>query len=142
MWKALTIDMGWTYAEWQKSVAPASVPVKEAEDMTPAEFRTEVRAAVQAELAEFHAASGTIKAGDYSTRIGRDAFNQSLPNPFNLVGTKTTAWEVLADTAEAVIQLRAEHEAIQLQLGRLETYLGQVLSIVQGGAGEPPAPQA
>lgn len=36
MWKALTIDMGWTYAEWQKSVAP---PEKE-EDLvtTQAEF--------------------------------------------------------------------------------------------------------
>lgn len=32
MWKALTIDMGWTYAEWQKSVTPpkpAKPPVEE-----------------------------------------------------------------------------------------------------------------
>lgn len=26
MWKALTIDMGWTYAEWQRSVAPQPAP--------------------------------------------------------------------------------------------------------------------
>lgn len=26
MWKALTIDMGWSVAEWQRSIAPASTP--------------------------------------------------------------------------------------------------------------------
>lgn len=29
MWKALTIDMGWTYAEWQRSVAPPAKPTEE-----------------------------------------------------------------------------------------------------------------
>lgn len=29
MWKALTIDMGWTYAEWLKSVTPTAKPPQE-----------------------------------------------------------------------------------------------------------------
>lgn len=31
MWKALTIDMGWTYAEWQRSIQPPPVPPKGAD---------------------------------------------------------------------------------------------------------------
>jgi len=40
MWKALTIDMGWTYAEWQRSVS-------EEEDVRPSEWTTEDRNAVR-----------------------------------------------------------------------------------------------
>lgn len=35
MWKALTIDMGWTYEEWQRSVAPPPVTQEEEEMGTP-----------------------------------------------------------------------------------------------------------
>ena len=35
MWQALTIDMGWTYAEWQRSVAPPKPPAKQEDDDMP-----------------------------------------------------------------------------------------------------------
>ena len=33
MWKALTIDMGWTYAEWQRSVAPEEDDMPNADEI-------------------------------------------------------------------------------------------------------------
>lgn len=53
-------------------------------------------------LSEFFAPSGSQDTGTYSSRIGRDAFNQDLPNPFDASRPKTEAWRLLKNTADAV----------------------------------------
>lgn len=58
-------------------------------------------------LAEFFATGGQHSDGSYSSRIGRDAFNQDLPNPFNPTGVKTEAWRLMQNTAMAVQRVEA-----------------------------------
>jgi hypothetical protein len=49
MWKALTIDMGWTYDEWLASTASVDVPAKDWSDMA---TKDDFKAAIREVLAE------------------------------------------------------------------------------------------
>jgi hypothetical protein len=60
MWQALTIDMGWTYAEWQRSVAPQE------DDMpTPEEYAAAVWAHRLVDPRSTTEPRGTKPAGDF-----------------------------------------------------------------------------
>lgn len=67
-------------------------------DMTP----TEVKAAMKEALTEFFAVSvnGSAATGTQTSRIGKNALDQGVPNPIR--GGKTEAWRLLADIAAAV----------------------------------------
>lgn len=78
-------------------------------------------------LTKFFAAAGEPAEGTYTSRIGRDALNQSIPNPFS--GGKTAAWQVLQNTASSA--------------QRVEQVLGAILAGVQFENAEvPPGAQA
>ncbi len=63
-------------------------------------------------LAEFFATAGATGEGNYTSRIGRNAWDQSLPNPFSKDRPKTTAWAVLQNNAAELIALRAQMAAL------------------------------
>jgi hypothetical protein len=74
-------------------------------------------------LTKFFAPSGDPADGTYTTRIGRDALNQSVPNPF--AGGKTSAWQLMQNTASSA--------------QRTEQVLGAILAGVQFENAEVPA---
>ncbi len=63
-------------------------------------------------LAEFFATSGATAEGTYSSRIGRNAWDQALPNPFSKDRPKTTAWAVLQNNAAAILAMQAQLAAL------------------------------
>jgi hypothetical protein len=65
-------------------------------------------------LTEFFAPTGKIADGSYSSRIGQNAFNQSVPNPFDPTGKKTEAWRLLQNTAQAVKALAASQGVVDV----------------------------
>lgn len=80
MWQALTIDMGWTYAEWQRSTAP----VPEEEDMTRDEMLTLLRS---------DEAKAAIYAAVNQDRVqGYDANGVALPANPAVPGENTMTW--------------------------------------------------
>lgn len=72
----------------------------EDESMTPEQVAAAVRPVVKAEIAAYFAASTTD--GVQTSRIGRDALNQGIPNPLSEDGGKDPAWKVLGDIATAL----------------------------------------
>jgi len=80
MWKALTIDMGWTYAEWQKSVTP---PAKDDDFMS---FITN-RAQFQAEMtawAKTPEGSQALLTGLLASKVGSPVYaSRTLGNFIN-----------------------------------------------------------
>lgn len=71
---------------------------------------------VLAGLGEFFAQSGSSASGTYTSRIGRDAFNQSVPNPYSASGVKTEAWRLGTDTAAAVQRLEGSVTSLGVSL--------------------------
>jgi hypothetical protein len=76
-------------------------------------------------LTKFFGATGVIAEGTYSTRVGKDALNQSVPNPFNPSGVKTEAWRLLQNSA--------------MSMQRVEAVLSALLVFAQNEAAEIPA---
>lgn len=140
MWMALTIDMGWTYAEWQRSVAPPP-PVKEWSDMA---SEAEIKAAFRDVLEESHRlpggpglrlhkpkAEGGPGWGEMSDRlIAAYAFETLLS--LSEVLSAFIAYEKAEDTGEAGGDT-ARSEA----LARLEAASARIEALVQD-----PSPEA
>jgi hypothetical protein len=70
-------------------------------------------------LEKFFAPTGKIADGNYSTQVGRDAFNQSVPNPFDPTGKKTEAWRLLQNTAQAVKAIAARSGVVDVDEGAI-----------------------
>jgi GH25 family lysozyme M1 (1,4-beta-N-acetylmuramidase) len=54
-----------------------------------------------------------------TSQIGRDAFNQGVPNPFIGSTGKSTAWALLSDIADALIVQGADLDALKAQVAAL-----------------------
>lgn len=52
-------------------------------------------------LTDFFKQAGSVPTQDYTSRIGRDALNQDIPNPFT--GAKSTAYSLLGDLADHLL---------------------------------------
>jgi hypothetical protein len=74
----------------------------EDEKMTPEQVAAAVRTVVREEIAAAFAVSEQPNDGGKTSKIGRDALGQGVPNPLNADGKKTPAWQLLADIAAAV----------------------------------------
>lgn len=134
MWKALTIDMGWTFAEWQRSISPP--PAKEWSDMATEE---QIKNALRTVLEESHRLPGGPGVrlhkpkseggpgwGEMSDRlIAAYAFEALLGVSDAL--SAFVAYEKAEDTAEAGGDT-TRSEA----LARLEAASARIEALVQG----------
>ena len=126
MWKALTIDMGWTYTEWQRSVAEGEdVPLTEPEyDKIAAKVAAKLAAdmktptsglAVAARAAAWQYVGGGIPAGMSTLKVLNDTY--------------TNGAALLA----AVAALRAENATLEAATGVL---VQKLLDLVAAGGGD------
>lgn len=88
---------------------------------------TAVRAAVQAELAEFFA-EGKNEDGSPTSRIGRNAFDQGIPSPWS-TGSRDKAYKVISQTAATVKALAEKLDVpVSQVLAAVDTVDDQVLA--------------
>lgn len=117
MWKALTIDMGWTYAEWQRSVTP---PKKEWDEMA---SEAEVRAAAKAGALD----ALNTKAPYVLTRIkDRGWADLSVNGKLDYLFESTVAGQPTDVDSDGDLDAMS----LQVRLTRVETTLAEIKALL------------